>query len=167
MQSLLFIILLINCVSSNQQEGTDHAIYIGVVDINKNDQRISLKVKVFTDDLEDALQNEFGKKIVLSDEKSCFEQVVNLEGYFLQHLKIQINRSDYVYKFRGCEKLEDAIWLSFEGPCPAQWKEISITADFLTELFPTQTNIINLSRNGKKHFLRLTNNKASGKIIFD
>ncbi|NJN42347.1 MAG: hypothetical protein HC811_09120 [Flammeovirgaceae bacterium] len=126
-----------------------------------------MKVKVFTDDLEDALRNMHAQPFSLPDEKACMAQKTYLEKYFATHLKIKINKKELSYQLTGCEKFDDAVWLSFEGSSPQSWKEISITADFLVELFPTQTNVINLSVNGKKRFLRLTHKQPTGQLIFD
>jgi len=145
-----------------------HAIYISVVEIEHKDldNNAKIMIKVFTDDFKDAILNAFEKQIDFSDEKSCSDNKSVIEGYFNKHFKAVINGKHLSISLTSCELNGDSVWLYFDMNCPTYWKEISVTADFLMELFPKQSNIVSIYHGNDKRFLRLTINSITQKVTF-
>lgn len=125
-----------------------------------------IKIKVFSDDLEDALMNAFRKRVTLSDPSTCRVNKNEITGYFSEHFKCTINQSKLKIRLSRCETAGDATWFYFTADCPTAWTEVKISADYLLELFPTQSNVVSISHGKKKHFLRLTQSKTSEVITF-
>lgn len=145
-----------------------HAIYISVVEIEHKDldNNAKIMIKIFTDDFKDAILNAFEKQIDFSDEKSCSDNKSVIEGYFNKHFKAAINGKHLSISLTSCELNGDSVWLYFDMNCPTYWKEISVTADFLMELFPKQSNIVSIYHGNDKRFLRLTINSITQKVTF-
>ncbi len=145
-----------------------HAVYISVIDIRHevSSDQASFVIKVFTNDFEDALYNHSDKRLQLSNADACDLNNAVISSYFEKHLQIQVNGKETVYRFAGCEINDDSIWLTFSMTCMANWNDFSIKADYLMELFPTQTNIVNLHESGEKRFLKLTLDEKEGRIDF-
>ncbi len=151
-----------------------HAIYISVIDIQHEASKdhASLVIKVFTNDFEDALYNHSdqpdrpGKRLQISKADVCDSNKEIIDSYFEKHLKIHVNGTPMAYRFESCEINDDSIWLSFSMKCMTDWNDFSIRADYLMELFPTQTNVVNLSERGEKRFLKLTIDKKEGRVDF-
>jgi len=163
---LLLTILGIGPVSLDSKG--DHAIYISVVEINHNqgDEMATIKVKVFTNDMEDALKNAFNKNISLMDASACNQNKTDVERYFMKHFSYSVNDKLLDLRLTTCESNGDAIWFHFQIDCPSQWKEVSITADYLMELFPTQSNVVSIHHGDQKRFLRITKSESKGVVTF-
>ncbi len=174
MKHLFLVILLIAILnySGKSENGPvknfSHAIYISVVEIEHKDlgNNAKIMIKVFTDDFKDAILNAFEKQIDLSDKKSCSDNKSVIEGYFDKHFKAAINGKPLSISLTSCELNGDSVWLYFDMDCPANWKDISVTADFLMELFPKQSNIVSIYHGNDKRFLRLTLNSITQKVTF-
>lgn len=146
----------------------DHAIYLSVAEVeHKNlEKKANVKIKVFTNDLEDALMNAYDERISLGDASICEENKTKIEGYFLKHFKYAINGNNVVLIFDRCETNGDATWLHFNIACPMQWNKISVTADYLMELFPTQSNVISIQHGNEKRFININKSKTSDVVTF-
>jgi len=145
----------------------DHAIYLSVVEIDHSaGGSASIKIKVFTNDMEDALKNEFQKSINLVEPGACESNKIEIVNYFAKHFLCSINGTDVSLSFRSCELTGDAIWFHFEVACPPNWNEIKITADYFLELFPTQSNVVSINHDNKKKFIRLTQSNVTGVVRF-
>lgn len=157
---LVFLSLLSSWISHSVDE---HAIYLSMIEINHaaHATKASVKVKVFTNDIEDALTNEFEERRKLSEENSCELNKHQIEQYFRHHLSISVDKTLLNLSLQKCELLTDAIWFDFEVSCPEKWTSAAVKASFLMELFPTQSNVVSLIHNEKKQFANLTQAKTT------
>lgn len=146
-----------------------HGIYISVIEINHKlfDTKAKVRIKIFTNDLEDALKNTFQKSFRLDSISTCLNGKDVIENYFSAHLKMAINDLQTTFKFKNCEKNGDSIWLNFTMSTPKNWKKINITADYLMELFPTQSNIVSVLHGDDKRFFRLSSKSSSREEAFE
>ncbi len=165
---ILVIFLLFSSFSFVTSTQSDHAIYLSVVEIvqSSNPEIANIRIKVFTNDIEDAIRNQSGQLIQLSDLLICENRKFTIESYFGSHFQISINESSADLFLISCEEAVDATWFNFRINCPAQWKQINIKANFLMELFPTQANVISVQKGSDKRFIRLTNSKSSELVKF-
>ncbi len=140
----------------------DHAIYISVVEINRPlNTEASVKIKVFANDISDALFNYQRKRYKFSDDQECVEDSEAISGYFKDHLKITINNSLVSMVFERCEVNGESVWFSFKAVTPDNWQEFKVENDHLMELFPTQINIFNVSNGVQKKMFKLTSSQKS------
>lgn len=144
----------------------EHAIYLSMVEIAhiENSPTAQVKIKVFTNDMEDALANLFEERLQLTDKSTCRNASRYVEGYFAKYLKVSVNEKVKSLSLTGCEFLSDAIWFEFSLSSPGQWTSVAVNAPFLMELFPTQSNVVSIAYHGKRQFANLT--KARPEQIF-
>lgn len=152
-----------------------HAIYISVIDIKHEESKeeASLVIKVFTNDFEDVLYNhsnlpdrQAGKRLQLSKADVCNSNKEIINTYFEKHLQMHVNGKSMVYRFESCEINDDSIWVTFSMTCAPDWDNFNIRADYFMELFPAQTNVVNLLEGGEKRFLKLTMDQKEDRIDF-
>lgn len=124
----------------------DHALYIGVVQISHDEKEseTTIQIKVFSDDLQSVLQNELGFEEVPSISALCTFAADPLETYFNTQLEIKVNQQVVDLNLVNCEEINDIHLLTFKTNQENDWKTCSINAPFFMELFPLQSNIINL-----------------------
>lgn len=163
----IFLVFIVGSSTASLIHKPDHAIYLSVAEVEhkKSKTEAQIKIKVFTNDIEDALFNESQQRIKLS-ESSAFDHKKDIQAYFLNHFQFSINSEKQAINFSHAEFAGDAVWFYFNLSCPYSWKEVYIKADYLMEMFPTQSNVISIAHYSKKQFVRLTNSKKSDTITF-
>lgn len=160
--------LLVGSISTLFVPKHDHAIYLSVVEVvhEKSTTVAQIKIKVFTNDMEDALFNESNQRMKLSEVTTFELYKPDIQAYFSNHFQISINNKKQALLLSRAELTGDAVWFYFNMSCTDSWKEVSIKADYLMELFPTQSNVISVEHESKKQFLRLTASKKSDTVKF-
>jgi hypothetical protein len=143
----------------------NHAVYISVIDFTHHEEGNKITVKVFSNDLEDALFNFSSQRIKVSSNCSEVKEVV--VSYFSKYLKIWVNEKEQKFLWDGCQVNDDSTWITFITRPTKSFKEVKIKADYLIELFPTQTNVVNISSDGEKRFLKLNGSHREADISFD
>ncbi len=141
-----------------------HAIYLSVVELNYKKEATEITVKVFIDDLEDALHNLTKERREIGN---CDALKDAITTYFSRYLKVHVNKIGFDYSWKGCEVKEDSIWLYFTGINVDSMHELRVKADYLMELFPTQTNVIQIIQGESKRFMKLTIDAPEATITFD
>ena len=148
--------------------GDSHALYLSTVQIEHKveSDTASVQIKVFTDDLQSALRNAGEASAMIPAEELCQNSHVELSNYFDQHLKIKINGLKSTLSYKSCTLENDVFLLGFEIDCPKNWKEVQVVADYFMELFPTQTNVFQVSTGDTKRFFRVTKKQPQGNTKF-
>jgi hypothetical protein len=59
----------------------------------------------------------------------------------------------------------EVYWIALEAACVPSWKILDIHADFLMELFPDQSNIVQVVHGSEKRFARTT--RAERQVRFE
>jgi hypothetical protein len=157
--SIFYSICLLNPGSNELR--TSHAIYVSVLEVEQE----SIMVKVFANDLEDAIFNQSRQRPDLLS-GNCSQSKDLISNYFKNHLKIKINGEEQGYSYLSCEINDISLWLTFEFTSPPTWSEVEITADYLMELFPTQSNVVSISYHSEKRMFRLTKGATTEIINF-
>jgi len=162
------VALLLTLLHPIHELHENHAIYLSVAEVapNSESRNASIKIKVFINDIEDALFNAFDQRINLSDNSSCASNEASVEAYFSKHFLFSVNGKKAELSLTGCEINGDAIWFYFEADCDVQWKTINIMANYLMELFPTQSNVVSIINGEDKRFIRLTKSKSNETVKF-
>lgn len=146
----------------------DHAFYISVIEINHgaHSKEAELTVKVFQDDMQDALRNASQSKEAKEALRFCSDYEEELSNYFEAHMSLYLNDDPTLLRFNACEAVGDVYQLNFTVDCPEEWDELTITADFLMELFPTQSQMVHITHNGDTVTARLTAKHKSHTVSF-
>lgn len=136
-----------------------HPFYITVVDIKHDakQQSLNISVKLFTNDIEEALKKTTSKSIDLLNPKNKTEMEIELMNYIKKRLSIMINNKATSIGFIGYEKEEDAIWAYLEIKKVGLTKNIKIDTKLLYDFLPQQSNIIHAEVNGVKKSSKVNN----------
>ena len=124
----------------------NHALYIGVIQIVYEEEKdiATIQIKVFSDDLQSVLQNELGYEHVSSIEALCANTTLPIAAYFKKQLIIKANQLPVDFDLVDCEQINDVHLITFKTNKVSDWQECTIEASFFMELFPLQSNIVNL-----------------------
>lgn len=116
-----------------------------------------VSVKLFTNDLEDALRKTSGKQVDVLNPKNKAELDTMLSHYIKDRLQIAINAKNVTLSYIGHEKEEEALWTYFEIKKITSPKKIVVTDKLLYDYLPQQTNIVHAEINGLRKSSKVTN----------
>lgn len=123
-----------------------HKFYTSITDISYNEESksIEIMIKLFVDDFEKAIEENYTQKLNLGKEKEIDDNNGLIKKYLKTHFEISIKDKDQELNYLGKETDRDYIWLYIEIPKVKSINDISIKNTLLTDVFPDQTNLINL-----------------------
>lgn len=146
-----------------------HPFYMGLTEISFNEKpEIQVSVRLFTNDLEDALRKSSGKSIDILNPKDKAEADSILFHYLNKRLTISINAKPMKLSFIGYEKEEESIWtyMEIKSAKPLIPKMLKIHNNILYDYFPGQTHIIRVNRNGIGSSKKINNPESQAEFIF-
>ena len=136
-----------------------HPIYVSVTEIEHNAKEKTLEIscKIFTDDFEKVLRQQYNTHIDLlnSKEKAAMEKFVS--GYVLKHLFVKADGKVVALQFLGYEQQEEGIVSFYQVNDIAAVKKLEITNNILFEYKKEQISIIHAKVNGNTKSTKLIN----------
>lgn len=128
-----------------------HDFHTSITDAryNPKTKQYELAIRVFADDLEEALSRQ-AKSVVRLDRSPRVNGLI--AAYVQAHVSIAATKgAPAKQKFLGLQEEADAVWLYVEIPASqAPAGQVWVENTLLTELFTDQMNILNLEVAGKK-----------------
>jgi hypothetical protein len=161
MQLLHFILSFTLLIFSYQAQKTwdtkaFHAFHTSLTEIqyNAKDKSLEITIRLFTDDLESALNKiNNGQKVMVGGKNDNSDAVLN--KYIQQHFAIITpQKQKKTINYLGKEIEGDATWVYVEIPETQIVKDHILYNDLMQEMFDDQTNLVNFFYAGnKKTFL--------------
>lgn len=163
-----FRILLLFIVFPMVSATPAHKFYVSITKIEYVKEKSSIQIitKIFTDDIEDALQQRYNASISLDTKKETEAAAEDLKNYILQKIHIKVNGKLLALDYIGKEYDSDMVVAYFEVKDVKELKTIEIENKVLLEMFSEQQNIIHLTTQKSRRSLILDKDEPSGKIHF-
>ncbi len=159
-----FIVFLFFLV---QFSGYAHDYHASITDVtfNPGTQRLEVAVKVFTDDLENALSVRSKSKIAYSNSEKVQQ---HLQAYVEASLSFEVEKGKPLkQRFLGAEEVTDAVWIYVEVPVNTKGlSQLYVRNAVLTELFNDQMNVVNVTYRGKVNSVLLQKHEVTKKMTF-
>lgn len=162
---IFFLLLVLPMVSATPV----HKFYVSITKIEYVKEKNSLQIiiKIFIDDIEDALQQRYDPSISLDAKKETEAADEDLKNYILQKLKIKVNGKPVQLNYIGKEYDTDMVVAYMEVKDVKELKTIEIENKVLMEVFPEQQNIIHLKTPKSRRSLILDRDEPKGKLDFN
>ncbi len=129
-----------------------HPFYVSVTEIKQNPTNHSVEIscRMFSDDLEKALEKQFHTKldIIKPKDKMLTNKLIN--DYVKKHLIIRADGKILNLAYVGYEIQEDGTWSYFEVKGIDRIKQLNIHDDLLYELHPEQINMMHVTIGGER-----------------
>ncbi|MFV0566435.1 MAG: DUF6702 family protein [Flavobacteriaceae bacterium] len=121
-----------------------HKFYVSVTQIEYIEKQQSVQIisRIFIDDLENDLRNQFDKTLTLAVPNESKKVNNYIAQYLKQHIKVKINSQDVTLNFLGKTYDADIAKCYLEIENIKQIKTFEISNQVLFNLFPTQKNIV-------------------------
>jgi hypothetical protein len=163
MQQLSFSVILFVWTS------VFHPFFISLTEMrfNPDSKKIEIAQKIFWDDLEVALGNEFKEKVDFLNPKDKAKLQNQIRIYLLKHNQVWINDKVVNLNFIGFELEEDAAWFYLESSQTEAPKSVEFKSTILLDTFDGQQNIVHVYNQSKSpRSLLLGKGQEKGKVEF-
>lgn len=142
---------------SQGSEKVFHPFYVSVTEIahNEKDKTIEISCKIFTDDLEATLKQNYKTSVDLSDGNRQALNNTYIKDYINKHLKVAADGKVIKLNYVGFEKDNEATYCYFEGIQVPSPKNLDVINSILQDYTNQQINIIHVTVKGKRQSLKL------------
>lgn len=161
--AVLPVFLLASAVS-----GIRHPFYVSICQIDHNPEAKSLEItfKIFTDDLEKALEAQGTGKLYLGDPREAQEADRYLYNYLKNQVVIVVNEDTATFRYVGKEVELDVTWCYVEIPKVPEVKTITVTNRILLEIYEDQTNLVHVKAGGRQKSMLLRKGNVTDTVEF-
>ncbi len=165
MKKYLLLILFFPLLTAS----APHKFYVSITKIEYVKEKQSLQVitKIFTDDIEKALQQQYDPSISIGTKKETEKDTDFLKSYILQHLKISVNGKPATLNYIGQEYDIDMVDAYIEITNVKDLKSLKVENKMLFDIFEEQQNIIHLKTPTTRRSLILERDKPNGVLNFE
>lgn len=136
-----------------------HPVYVSVTEIEHNakEKILEISCKVFTDDFEKTLRQNYKTTVELAapKDKAAMDKLVS--SYISKHLQIAVDGKNAPLQYVGYEQQEEAILCYFQANNIASVKKITITDNILYDWKQDQVSVLHVTVNGKRQSTKVNN----------
>ena len=139
-----------------------HKYYTSVtqLDFNPSEKCFQVTMNVFIDDLEAVLTQENLQVVKWKSDQAELNAL--LLKYLNKHFNVKLNKKPAgQFRLIGTKEQKDLLTIFFEIPVAKALKNIEITDTFLMDMFPIQSNIVNLNYEDQKHSFLFQKGKST------
>ena len=145
-----------------------HPYYVSIFQVQYNTENKSLEVsvKVFADNLLQGLENAGYSDIFLGQENENPQTDTFITEYLQSKIEFAVNGKLQPYQYIGKELEDGVVWLYLEITGIERFERFGISCSLLTEVYETQSNIIQVEKNKQIKSLLLNRKKTTGTLVF-
>ena len=145
-----------------------HPFKASVSEINYNAETGSLEItlKLFTDDLEGCITVRTGELLYLDTGNELPSAVRSINDYVQSGMRIMLNGKPVTLEFLGKEQEPGVTWCYLESGEVTYPSELTVYNSIMTELYPTQSNIVHIQVEKQRKSLLLGTARPSGTVVF-
>lgn len=143
-----------------------HDFHVSITQMEQNGEtgRLEVAVKVFTDDLEAAIQPAGMSTLHLATREEHAAADSLIRQYLLEHVRLHVDGIPVVLAYLGKETEADATWCYLESGPMGRIGQLKVTNTVLFTQFDDQVNIIHWKKDGKTRARMVSANERS--VIF-
>ncbi len=145
-----------------------HPFFVSVTEIQHNAKEKILEVscKIFTDDLEKTLRQNYPGKVDLLNpaDKNAMNKLVT--DYIKKHLQIIADGKFLNMQFIGYEKEEEATWSYLQITNVSTPRKIEVTDNILYEYKKEEINLLHVTVNGIRKSTKLDNPESKVDFVW-
>lgn len=135
-----------------------HPYHVGSVEINYTQKSKTFEItgRFFLDDLENSLNNKYGKSLHFNDPKYKAQLNEALKNYSAEYFKLKANNKFLNVNFVGYEEDHESVNIYLESEKVDTPKKVEVAVSFLYNFFEDQINIVHIIVNGNRKSEKLT-----------
>ena len=145
-----------------------HVFYVSIARVkwNADDARLDISVRVFTDDLEEAIVAKGGPRLRLWTVQAHADRDRHVSEYLASRLAFRVNGVDRQLTYAGMEDALDATACLVQITGVDRVETIEVENRILIEMFDTQANVMRFEIGGEKKYVNLSKKTVTGTVRF-
>lgn len=145
-----------------------HPFYVSVTEVEHNAKEATLEIscKLFAEDVEEVLKNQYKTSVDLGSEKTHLVNEKIVERYLRQHLTINADGKPLQLNFVGFEKQAESVYCYFEVPKVPSVKKIDLKNSLLQDFSEKQMNIMHVTVGGQRKSIKLDFPDKTASFVF-
>ena len=151
------LIPLMGIVLSSASPAKAHPFHVSVVEINHNatDKTLEISCKIFTDDFEKVLAQNYKLKVDLTNppDRKAMDSVV--KKYILSHFAVSVDGKPGTLSYLGFEKEAEAVYSYVQVDNVPSVKKVEFTDKLMQDMFTDQVNIVHVIVKGERKSTKL------------
>ena len=127
-----------------------HPLFVSVIDIKHNakEKNIEVSFRIFTDDLEVTLKNNYHCNVDLATGSAKADVNKFVANYVQSKLQLTVDNKPKTLKYIGYEIQKESTWIYAQVDDISTLKKLNISCNLLYEFTEKQSNIFNVTANG-------------------
>jgi len=138
-------LLIVATISILLLSAMKHEYYVTITELNLKNDTLQVAVKIFTDDLEQAIVRETNERLFLDHSTSSEKALDIVSKYEDGHLKFSNGKQSIPTTWIGIEYDADATWLYGFAVLPEGTVALEVKNNFMIDQHHDQQNIIRLT----------------------
>ncbi|MYA78561.1 MAG: hypothetical protein F4014_09545 [Gemmatimonadetes bacterium] len=145
-----------------------HVFYVSIARVkwNADDARLDISVRIFTDDLEEAIVAKGGPRLRLWTDQAHADRDRHVSEYLASRLAFRVNGVDRQLTYAGMEDALDATACLVQITGVDRVETIEVENRILIEMFDTQANVMRFEIAGEKKYVNLSKKTVTGTVRF-
>ena len=145
-----------------------HVFYVSIARVkwNADEARLDVSVRIFTDDLEEAIVAEGGPRLRLWTDQAREDRDRHVSDYLASRLAFRVNGSDRKLTWVGMEDALDATACLVQITDVDRVETIEVENRILIDMFDTQANVMRFEIGGEKKYVNLSKKTVRGTVRF-
>ncbi len=141
----------------NQPANNVHPLHVSVTEINHNanEKTVEVTCKLFTDDFEKVLVQNYKTKVDLINppDRTAMDKLIS--DFVQKHVLIKLDNKAIQLSYLGFERDAEAVYSYFQVENIGVIKKLEVTNTILHEMFTDQINMMHIMVDGKRKSLKL------------
>ncbi|MCY3772484.1 MAG: hypothetical protein OXG98_10760 [Gemmatimonadetes bacterium] len=145
-----------------------HVFYVSIARVkwNADEARLDVSVRIFTDDLEEAIVAEGGPRLRLWTDQAREDRDRHVSDYLASRLAFRVNDVDRQLTYVGMEDALDATACLVQITGVDRVETIEVENRILIDMFDTQANVMRFEIGGEKKYVNLSKKTVTGTVRF-
>jgi len=134
-----------------------HPFHVSVVEINHNatDKTLEISCKIFTDDFEKVLEQNYKAKVDLINPPNKAAMDTLVKKYIISHLSLSADGKPVKLSYIGFERENEAVYSYVQVDNIPAVKKIDIINKLMHDLFTDQVNLMHVIVGGNRKSTKL------------
>ncbi len=155
----LFFLSAVNLPATSNPHALHHPLFVSVteIELNSKDKTLEISCKIFTDDFEKTLRQNYKTTVDLlkPKDKNAMNKLVS--DYVQKHLQLTVDGKKAALQFLGFEQQEEGIVSFYQVNNISAVKKINISNNILYDYKKEQIGIIHVTVDGNRKSTKLNN----------
>lgn len=166
MKKISFLVLIAVVLMSFLQ----HPIFVSTseIDYDKEEKRLEIAIKIFSDDLEKVLSATKGETIEIGTSREHPKATEYITEYLRTHFKLEVNGKDTEFEYVNRELIKDeffAMWVLIQVPKVSKLKSLVLENSILLDFNDGQQNHIKFRDSGEGTYIRKVTSKGYEEVV--